>query len=392
MKSSQSLTSDTTAASPVASWRFLRNVVIKGLVLFCLANLLFAAWYPLDELGKITAYNSLFPGRQRLPYGDHPERAYNLSLYNLNAMFASHELSARAKPANEYRVILLGDSATWGFLLPVEHTLSAYLNQEALTTASGKQMRFYNLGYPVMSLTKDLLLLSYAMRYKPDLIIWLVTLESFPIDKQLYPPLVQNNPAQARQLIRTYQLNLDVNDPSFQETAFWQRTLIGARRPLADLIRLQLYGVLWAATGVDQDIPRNYTPRMEDLPPDLNFHEFKPPTLPASQLAFDVLGAGIRLAGDVPILLVNEPMFISQGKNSDLRYNFYYPRWAYDDYRIMMTDASARRGWRYLDAWDIIPGSEFTNSAVHLSAAGNQQFAEYLTPNIQQIVHSLEAQ
>ncbi len=55
-------------------------------------------------------------------------------------------------------------------------------------------MRAYNLGYPVMSLTKDLLILDYAQRYQPDLIIWAVTLESFPYDKQLFPPLLQNNP------------------------------------------------------------------------------------------------------------------------------------------------------------------------------------------------------
>ena len=238
---------DTTSAVPLIGWRFFRNVVIKGLILFCLANLLFAAWYPLDELGEITAYNSLFPGRQRLPYGDHPERAYNLSLYNLNAMFASHELSARGKPTNEYRVLLIGDSATWGYLLPVEQTLAANLNQRAITTPSGKQIRFYNLGYPVMSLTKDLLLLSYAMRYEPDLIIWLVTLESFPIDKQLYPPLVQNNPQPVRQLIKTYHLNLDMNDPSFQEADFWQRTLIGARRPLAEwTAAFDAAGMWWA--------------------------------------------------------------------------------------------------------------------------------------------------
>ena len=33
-------------------------------------------------------------------------------------MFASHELSASAKPADEYRVLLIGNSSTWGFLLP----------------------------------------------------------------------------------------------------------------------------------------------------------------------------------------------------------------------------------------------------------------------------------
>ncbi len=46
-------------------------------------------------------------------------------------MFASHEISAGAKPADEFRVILIGDSSTWGFLLPADQTLAAYLNAQA---------------------------------------------------------------------------------------------------------------------------------------------------------------------------------------------------------------------------------------------------------------------
>ena len=179
----------------------------KHLLLFILANLFFALLYPLPALGRISLYNRLLPGRLRLPYGDNPSKAYNLSLYNLEAMFASHELIRRPKPPDEFRVILIGDSSTWGFLLPAGQTLAAYLNAGADLSGSGtsgsnnpkgltggKQVRFYNLGYPVMSLTKDLLILSYALRYQPDLIVWLVTLESFPYDKQLFPPLLQNNP------------------------------------------------------------------------------------------------------------------------------------------------------------------------------------------------------
>ncbi len=48
------------------------------------------------------------------------------------------------------------------------------------------------------------------------------------------------------------------------------------------------------------------------------------------------------MAGSIPVVIINEPMFISQGKNSDIRYNFYYPRWAYDDYREMMTEKSIK--------------------------------------------------
>jgi hypothetical protein len=365
--------------------RFARNVVIKALFLFLCVNLVFAASRPMAGLGQISAYNLLFPGRPRLPYGDHPERAYNLSLFNLEAMFASHELAASPRSQDEYRVILIGDSSTWGFLLENSATLSSYLNAAGLTLPDGRRVHVYNLGYPVMSLTKDLLILSYAMQYQPDLIIWPLTLESFPYDKQLYPPLLQNNPDPVQALIENHHLKLNPDDPAFVHRTFWQRTLFGQRRQLADLLRFQLYGILWAATGIDQDIPVNYTPRMEDLPAENTFHNLPPPHLKETDLAFDILQAGRQIAGKTPILFVNEPMFISQGKNSDIRYNFYYPRWAYDDYRQWMAEKSLQNGWYYRDLWNLIPASEFTNSAVHLTPAGSRQFADALAQEILKI-------
>ena len=83
----------------------ISSVLIKGLALFLCLNLVFALWYPLDSLGRYSAYNHIFPGRKRLPYGENPERAYNLSLFNLEAMFASHELAGSVKADDEYRVI-----------------------------------------------------------------------------------------------------------------------------------------------------------------------------------------------------------------------------------------------------------------------------------------------
>jgi hypothetical protein len=247
-------------------------------------------------------------------------------------------------------------------------------------------VRVYNLGYPVMSLTKDLWILSHVMRYEPDLIIWLFTLESFPYDKQLFPPLLQNNADQVRELIRAHSLNLDLHSPELIDRAWWQGTIVGERRSLADLLRLQLYGVLWGATGIDQEIPETYTPRQEDLSADESFHNLQPPHLEASDLALDILRAGVILADETPMLLVNEPMFISQGENSDIRYNFYYPRWAYDDYRRLLSDFSAAQGWQYLDLWDLAPASEFTNSAVHMTPAGTRMLALRLLQAIADII------
>jgi hypothetical protein len=50
-------------------------------------------------------------------------------------------------------------------------------------------------GLPDPVAGKDLMLLEEAMQYQPDLVIWLVTLESFPLDRQLDSPIAANNPA-----------------------------------------------------------------------------------------------------------------------------------------------------------------------------------------------------
>lgn len=353
-------------------------------MLFVLANILFAVFYPLPTIGKLSLYNLVLPGRDRLPYGDDPARAYNLSLYNLEAMFASHRIDGAKKPKDEYRLVLIGDSQTWGYLLEPDQTLSAILNRANIRLPDGKTIKTYNLAYPVMSLTKDLLILSKALEHQPDMIVWLVTLESFPYDKQLFPPLLQHNPQLVRQLIQQFNLKLDPQDQGLIDKTTLDRTIFGSRRDLADWFRLQILGILWAATGIDQDIPENYIARMEDLAADDSFHDLTSP-LDEDVLAFDILQSGIEMAGDIPVLIVNEPMFISQGLNSDIRYNFYYPRWAYDEYRHLLEKRSEQSGWHYLDLWDTIPPTEFTNTAVHLTPYGVTVLADRLRSAILQL-------
>jgi hypothetical protein len=220
-------------------------------------------------------------------------------------------------------------------------------------------------------------------RYEPDLIVWLTTLEAFPRDKQLTSPVVANNPQRVRDLIARYKLQLDPHDPALAQTNGWSRTIIGQRRALADLLRLQFYGVLWGATGIDQEYPTDYPPAQRDLDPDPTFHGWQPPTLDSSLLALDVLQAGMQAAGQVPILLVNEPILVSTGANSDIRYNFFYPRWAYDQYRQLLTDLSQQQGWSYLDLWNAVPQSQFTNSAIHLTPVGESMLMRVLSKTIQ---------
>ena len=76
---------------------------------------------------KVSLYNNLFPGRERFPFGE-TRKSYNISLYNIDAMFASHVINGTKKDEDEYRVILIGDSSVWGTLLTPEQTLAGQLN------------------------------------------------------------------------------------------------------------------------------------------------------------------------------------------------------------------------------------------------------------------------
>lgn len=369
-------------AAPSISWAYLARIVVKALALFALCNLIFALTMPIEFLGSLSLYNWLLPGRERLPYGENATESYNLSQNNLPAMFASHEIS-QPKGSGEYRVIILGDSGAWGWLLENEDSLAGQINAQEYETADGRRVVAFNLGYPIMSLTKDLMILDEARHYDPDLVVWPVTLHSFPLDQQLIPPLVQNNPERVKNLIAANNLNLDPDDANFIERDFLGRTLVGQRRALADLLRLQLYGFSWAATGIDQVIPAEFTLRKTDFEEDRSWRDFEDPTsLTKQELAMDVLAAGITLADDVPLLIINEPIFISGGQNSDLRYNTWYPRWAYDSYRALLQETAAESEWQYLDLWDKIKADEFTDSPVHLTPAGTKLLAEEIVAGV----------
>ncbi len=376
------------ASTGVNNWAAIGRIALKALLLFILLNALFAACRPLDTLGRASLYNTVWPGRERLPYGERPQEDNNLTLNNIPAMLAAHAVD-QPKAADEYRVLLIGDSGTWGWFLPTGDTLAGQLNARSMSTADGRRVVFYNLGYPVMSLTKDVLLLEAAMASDPDLILWPITMQSMASGRQLDHPLLQNNAARVRKLITSFDLALDPQDDRLVDPSLLDMTLTGSRRDLADLLRLQILGLPWAATGIDQAIPTDIPLRATDLDADESWLDI--PTerpLGNTDLTFDLLEAGLSLAGDVPVLLINEPIYISEGANSDIRYNSFYPRWAYDQYRVLLAERAAAAGWALVDLWDALPPDQFTDTPVHLSRQGTSIYADLvgaqLLPYLQQ--------
>ncbi|GAB4524516.1 MAG: hypothetical protein OHK0046_39340 [Anaerolineae bacterium] len=361
------------------SRRFVQNVVLKALILFVLINAVYVIAQPLPWLSRLSLYNVLLPGRERFSYSDQPSQTYSITLDSIEAMFASHVITGTPKANDEYRVLLVGDSSVWGWLLEDDQTLSACLNRGDYFTTDGRPLVAYNMGYPALSAVKDVLILEQGLNYAPDGVVWLVTLQTLLDNEQLRHPILQTNREQALDVITAFNLDLDTSMLS-TESSVWERTLIGQRRAVADWLRHQIYGLAWWMTGRDHAVinyigaPMRNLPESENL---LNRDDLQAGELP---LAWDVLEAGLELVGDTPILMVNEPIFISDGLNSDVRYNEYYPRWAYDAYRVALAERVADNP--YLDLWDAVPASQFTDTPFHYDAAATCAVAEQLAPHI----------
>ena len=359
-----------------------KKLIIKVLSIL----ILFAIISPfIKSYGKISLYNLAFPGRLRFPFGENSSLSYNLTLNNLDAMFASHIISGSQKEDDEFRVVVIGDSSIWGILLQPDQTLPAMINSE-LHECNGKKVKVFNIGYPTLSLTKDLMIMAYGMRYKPDLIIWPLTLESFPHDKQLTNPLIENNMKLLRFENEKYNLDLDLGDKLSTLEQYYQNTIIFKRKEMADVIRLQFLGMMWSATGIDQYYPADYQKAQTDLENSLEFHGYSTQDDLDNDLNFNLLGSMMKIAGNIPIVFINEPILISDGLNHEIRYNFYYPIWAYDHYRTQLSTYMIKNKLAYIDLWDVVPNDEYTNSAIHLTSEGEVIFSnkvvEYLNKTV----------
>ena len=249
------------------------RVVIKAALMFLLLNFLFI-FLRETPYGGISLYNFIFPGRDRLPFGETPGESFNLTITNLDAMLASHKISDDKKSIKDYRIIVLGDSSIWGFLQTPENTLAGLLEKNINFECAGKNVEVFNLGYPSLSVLKDLMILDKVKAFDPDLIIWFVTLESFPKNDLLATPLVKNNPLELNKIIEKYDLDFPLTSINFLDYS-----LIGQRRNLADLVRLQFYGALWAGSGIDQVYPKDYTPAKRDFEEDDSFKNIKGQTI-----------------------------------------------------------------------------------------------------------------
>jgi hypothetical protein len=349
------------------------RILLKGFILFLAAEFAFLSLHPDPAL--LNVYASPDMKRSRFPVSTHAPEDGALDVGNLNAMFAAHVVS-EPKAADEFRVLFLGDSATWGFLLQPQQTLTGQIDALGLTCGS-KTVRAYNLSYPNASASKDLLILNKAMNYQPDLIVWPVTLYTLmPKSRSAHWLLSQN-------VDETYALNARFH---FLSNDFPLETpldkVMNPQHAFFRSMRFQVYSLVARATELDQ-IQTRYDTVSEELTSNLEFEGMAPPIVEPRQISIDLVQAFYQLAGKTPIILINESIEIVKNQpNSNIQYNGYYPRWVYDQYRKILGDAASQNGWNYLDFWNKFPNQYFTNTPLHLNPDGEQRLAKMIAPSI----------
>jgi hypothetical protein len=364
-------------------WCFMKSgfsplrILVKALCLFVSINILYALINP--QVSRVSGYNVAFPGRTRLPFGISGD-PYTVAVDDVDAIFSSHVISA-GKTSNEFRVALIGDSSIWGENLGAYEVISEQWNKLNIQCGD-RTIKAYDLGYPHPSVIKDLVIMDKVVEYNPDLIIWFVTLNTL-ISQRVNPFLIANQ-GRVTKVLDTYDLSFKGGRSLVKkEPDFFEKTLVGQRSNLARQIKLQMLGIIWTATGADTNTSDDEDSPDFGIGDNPRYQGMQPPDDIKDMLLFNALAAGHGIANPVPVLIVNEPIFVPKNANEMVRYNLTYPRWAYDQYRDAMASQAQNAQWKYLDLWNVISPEYFSDAGLHLSAAGERLLIDQINPTLQ---------
>jgi hypothetical protein len=149
------------------------------------------------------------------------------------------------------------------------------------------------------------------------------------------------------------------------------------------VVRYQFYSLVNLATGLDQiPGPPEVLPSLQ-LKSDPNFEGMKPPILDADKVSIDQVQDFYQIAGNIPVILVNEPIqVVKDVPNSNIYYNLNFPRWVYDQYRKYVRDAATQNHLTYLDLWNIFPPGYYATTPLHLIPQGETELAKRIALHI----------
>ena len=375
--------------TPFTAPRQMLRVFAKALILLIVFDALQMALGLTSAIDHWPIYRAFTPPTARL--GD----AFHIgdpAWWRLDVLFAAHQI-AQPKAPDEYRVVVLGDSAAFCLYCSVADAIPQALTDLG-QTIDGKPVRAYNLAYPGPDWLKDVLILKHALEYQPDAIVWLVTAKGSSDQPTPAQPdahlFTRLNADELPDLQRRYGFTVWELAQFADADAWYQSSILAKGGRLRDWLNLMARTLHRALIEPGKDLTREYllpgepvTQRPMKFPAEITSELPGYGTLPNSR--WELLLTGQRLAQEagVPLLLVNEPIYLASGPHSDVNYNSDYERAVYDRFRTALASFTREHGLRYLDLWDQLPPEEFSNTALHYNLQGNQHIAREIMQELQ---------
>lgn len=302
----------------------------------------------------------------------------------LELLLRQHEVCWReARSPNERRIFAIGNSAIYGFPWPYESTAIALVNEEL--ERQGVAAHIFNLGFVFTYQTKEAMILSEALRYEPDFIVYGVTLDDYAhLAPFPYLPVTKFFEANSRAVAR-----LAADPPrSFEEPFRLYRDAQAADvRPYASWIEFRQAGtfVRLAAQQTAKTIRKRMFPSFQEEGPRIGK---KNPRYDCNKIkrSFEKTYANwnewsmleylaqLRAETGVEVLVVNWP--VAHEPRGDC-YNVRYPNESFEEYLEWMQKKADGLGLAYLDLHDLLDRLEFVDS-VHPTIEGQRKVATRL--------------
>jgi hypothetical protein len=380
--------------SPFTSRRQFFRVMIKAVLLLFICDALQIAVGFAPALDHWSIYKYFTPPTARIGIAD---QIGDPIWWRLDVLLDAHEI-AQPKAPDEYRVVFLGDSATFClYCVASEAIPQAFTDLGA--TIGNKHIRAYNLAYPGSDWLKDILILKHALDYQPDAVIWLITAKGSndqpdPRDPQAHL-IVRINADGLPGLAKDYGFDTWEVDQYADAAAWYQSSIWFHGGRFRDWLVL-IARTVWSPLIRSGDITKQYLlpgDPVNQLPiqatAEINSSLPGYQTFPNRQWDLLLAAQQMAQARGIPLLIVNEPTYIGSGPNADVNYNSFYERALYDRFRAAMTMFVQQHGLAYLDLWNSLPPEDFSNTSLHYNLAGNQRVAQELMQQFQTLAAPL---
>lgn len=369
--------------------RFAR-IIVKALILFVLFDIFQAAVHLDRRVESLSIYRYLVPPLSRIDImRDYPTPV----MWRLRPLLDAHQIALPKKP-DEYRVAVLGDSGTFGMFTPSRQAIPGQMTALHAQLPGGTVVA-YNLAYQTPNTLKDVLLLHHLLGDHVDAVVWFVTLYDLAADQP--PParhfihiIIRVNADELPALCREYGINTWETRELLRPLPEYRRSIIFTGARYRDYFLLLARSFLDRFAGGDPT--ESFRPKRpwiggEPLPAEPLFREVSPNDPPMPNSRWTTLLAGVRMAKEknIPVLVVNEPMFIASGPHADHEYNSFYGKKIYDRYRAALARFCRENRLNCLDLWNAVPPGEMDDTPEHYTPAGNARIAAAVVARLREM-------